>query len=136
MYFDATKCSDSITWDQFIEIIYYLQSKHKKKVFGSIDFSDIQTSSPITPHEQNYILRLFKDNDIKVHDAYVETEVDEYGDTYVTMFVEAVSDDYRELQLLESDLYALEHKFEIMFHSRMNGYGGSGRTYEFYHYFM
>lgn len=106
-----------------------------KSIFGS-SFSDPQRTYPITAREERFIIELVQDYDVKIQDAYIETEVDEFGDTYESMFVSVISDDYSTIKLLESDFYELENMFGILFDCEFNGFGRCGKTYEFYHYFI
>lgn len=134
-YFENTECSDPLTWDEFMEIIYYLQNKYQKKIFGSLDFNVKHHVLPISDKEERYIMNLFKIYDIDVHDAYIVTETDDHGDSYEDMFVETISEDERSLKFLESELFLLENKYEILFWSKRNGLGRCGKTYQFSHYF-
>ena len=80
-------------------------------------------------------LNIFLDYDVDIQDAYIETEVDEYGSTYETMYVSIANDSFRICKLLESDLLTLDNLFKIFFDSEFNGVGQYGKIYEFSHYF-
>lgn len=134
-YFNNVECEDVITFDEFLEMIQYFESRHKKSIFGSLNFSNSQHTSAITDREERYIMQIFNDYLVNILDVYIETEVDEYGDTYEYMYVKASFEDFREMKLLESELYSLDSLFSIIFEIRRNGLGRYGRTYQFSHYF-
>lgn len=134
-YFDSYECEDSLTYDEFLQLLQYFENIHNKKIFGAIDFSRTVHCSPITKREEQYILNIVNDYGLDVEDAYIETEVDEYGDAYESMFVEVASDDFRSSKLMESEFYSLKSLFNIGFDSARNGFGYFGKTYEFFHYF-
>lgn len=135
-FYDTLECDDPLEFDEFLQIMQYLSTKHKKAIFGSIDLSRGRMRTPaITQREEQYILQLFDEYEIDIDDAYIETEVDEYGDTYESMYVESVSNNFRSTKLLESELYSLEDLFNIHFSRSKNGLGSWGNTYEFSHYF-
>jgi len=134
-YFDGYACSDPLTFDEFLQIIKYLEIQHGKSIFASINFSKPQHTAAITSREERYIMDIFKDYDMFIKDAYIETETDEYGDVYEYMYVIASTSSFRDLKLLEADLYSLEQLFGITFEIQRNGIGRFGRTYEFAHYF-
>lgn len=134
-YFNNTECADSLGFNEFKQILHYFEKQHNRSIEGSINLSNPVRTSPITEREENYIMTVFDDYDVDVVDAYIETEVDEYGDTYEYMYVSVASDNFREIKLLESDLYSINSLFEIEFSSKRNGLGTYGRIYEFVHYF-
>lgn len=134
-YYNNSSCEPKLSLDEFLQIISYLEAENHKSIFGSLDFSSPQHTSPITEREEQYILNLVQDYDLEINDAYIETEVDEYGDTYESMYVEIYSDSFRNIKLFESELYSLDDIFGITFDSCINGLGTWGRTYIFSHYF-
>lgn len=134
-YYNNSSCESALSFDEFMQIISYLESENHKSIFGSLDFNSPQHTAAITDREEQYILRLIQNYGLSINDAYIETEVDEYGDTYESMYVDIFSDNFRDIKLLESEFYSLDNIFGITFDSYINGLGRWGRTYIFSHYF-
>ena len=135
-YYEVFPYAESLSYEEFLEIIHYIESINKKSIFGSILPNKPQHTATITDHEERYILTLIQDYGLDIKDAYIETEVDEYGDAYEYMYVKVISNDYKATRLLESELYSLDQLFGITFDSYRNGLGAYGKTYEFSHYFL
>ena len=134
-YFESVFCSDELSFEDFLQIIDYLENKYKRKIYGSLDFSRSQHTLPITEREEKYILEVIQDYGADIIDAYIETEVDEYGDSYEYMYVITCLPDRASVQLLEDELYSLEPLFKITVEVSNNDSGRYGRTYMFSHYF-
>jgi len=112
--------------------MYYVESKKNKGIFSSIMFNHKETY-PISPDEEDYILNIFNYFDIEIQDAYIQTEIDSYGDKYIDMFVIAIINDIQIIDSLEDELESLHDLFEIDYKCTENS---SSRTYDFYHYFV
>lgn len=136
LYYDALNCQDDLSFDAFLQIIYYFENEHHKSIFGSLDFSEPQHTISISEREERYILNMIQDYNLQIHDAYIETEVDEYGDSYETMYIVILSNDFRATKMFENELYSLNKLFGISFECSSNGLGNYGKTYELYHYFQ
>lgn len=134
-YLNDVECEDPLELDEFLQIIQYFENKYHNSVFGSINFSTPQHVKPITEREESYIFSLFDYYGGYIQDAYIENEIDELGNTYEDMYVKASFESFRDMKLLENELYSLDSIFEIMFSVSLNGLGRYGRTYQFSHYF-
>ena len=136
-YFETNSTESGLTFDQFMQLIHYIENRRKKNIFSSIDIdSPTKETYPVTEAEIDYILGLFDSFDINVAEAYVERKTDEYGDTYEDFYVSIILDDETILAELHSELDYLNIIFDIEYEFVANGLGEYGRTYDFYHYFM
>lgn len=134
-YLEDFECSPSLSYDEFLQILHYIEDKNHRNIFGALEFNPPQHTSPITEREELYILNLIQSYDVEIDDAYIETEIDEYGDTYESMYVQVNASDRREIKLLESELYTLDKLFGITFEIYLNDLGIWSRTFKFSHYF-
>lgn len=126
-----------LTEDDFIQMLHHMDNNKNKHIFGSYDFgSDPQQTHPITDEEINHIMGIFYEFDVVVKDAYVENITDEFGDTYIDMYVVAEINDRDTFNELNIELDDLDRLFKLQYKWHRNKYGVYGATYDFYHYFM
>ena len=126
----------NITRNQLIEILYYIEDKRKKHIFGSIQFDNSpKATGKITSQEEYQIISIFDSISINIVNAYVETITDEYEDTYEDMYVVSEIDDVDTLNILISKLNRFSQISGIQFTYSPNGNGEWGQTFDFYHYF-
>ena len=136
-YFDNYPCEEKLSFEELLEIIYYVESYRQKKIFGSINFdSDHKETGRITKRETADILDVFDSLHIEIIHAYIDVVIDDYGDRYEDLYVVAQIDTDYELYTLEESLSDLSDTTEIQFKSKPNGYGDFGQTFNFYHYFI
>lgn len=136
-YIQENSMPDSLTRDQLIEILYYIESDKKNHIFGSIQFNDgPKETGQITKFEEQQILSAFDYLGVDIIDAYVETIKDDFGDTYEDMYVVAEVNDINTLSTLNNNLSSILSAYDIQFSYTPNGYGSWGQTYDFYHYFV
>lgn len=126
----------SLTRNQLVEILYYIENSRKKHIFGSLQFNDNpKETGRITHKEEQDIMSIFDSLAIDIVKAYVETITDEYGDTYEDMYVISKISDVNILNVLVSKLNKFSNISDIQFTYTPNDYGSWGQTFDFYHYF-
>lgn len=94
------------------------------------------TVYPITDEEADYILGKFDLPGVIINDAYIETVVDRYGDTYIDMYVVADISDIQTAEKLGNELADIHTRFRITYRWHGFGFAKYGATFVFHHYFI
>lgn len=101
-----------------------------------MNFDDKQKTAPITEDEAACILNIFNKYDAIVYNAFILTEVDSFGDTYIDMFVHVNFPKTQALNELNAELKNLHALYDIQFDCYSSNHGKLGTTYQFFHYFI